>query len=210
MKTLQLPIKQGGLGLVSIHKREISLKSSWIKIVHNNEKIANLAYTALKLPRSIGELIWQCNLNKKDIKNMWEQGFWTDVLCALSETNCCADKIQRRVIWYNSDIRIGDRPILWERPLQKGLLSVEDLFENKKLISIEYAQETFGLNYIELYQLWYALPKTYKNYLCNESENDQLSWMEKCVLDSNLTRTIYSKIPLSIKQNKSFKVGKKK
>ena len=56
----------GGLGLVDLEARNAAIKISWLKILENDNKAACLAYQFLD--PEIGEDIWKCNINVRDVK----------------------------------------------------------------------------------------------------------------------------------------------
>ena len=95
-----------------------------------------------------------------------------------------------QVIWYNSQIRIQNKPFFWPKAFKKGLLKISQLFEQGKLISTKQAEDQYGLNYIELYALFTALPTYLKSV---EGGQWQSKYAE--LLDSHqIARQVYSKL----------------
>ena len=92
LRTLQGNKVDGGLGLIDLCKKEMSLKIAWIPYLQKDTELANLAYAALNT--TLKERIWECNLKKEDIDKIAKTvikgdkgSFWTQVLyawCALN------------------------------------------------------------------------------------------------------------------------------
>ena len=88
LKDLQLPQHHGGLKLVDLRKKEISLKVSWIKEVIKDPHLANLMYAAIENP--IGDVIWSSNLKESDVEKVFvkcNNQFWIDVMKAWCKFN---------------------------------------------------------------------------------------------------------------------------
>ena len=176
MKHLKSSKTSGGLKLSDLRKKDQALKVSWVQILQNDAELANLAY--LSLNNDIKEKIWSCSLASSDITSMFESSFWRDVLEAWS---LCNKNKQRppseQILWYNSSIRIDDRPIIWKKCALAGLWSVSQLYPNGKLIGIRDAHERYDINIMQLNGIISALPRHWREH-CRQSENQ-----------SNLTET---------------------
>ena len=68
-----------------------------------------------------------------------------------------------QILWYNSHIKIGNVPILWEHAFNKGLLRVLQLYEEGKLISFQKANTYFDLTVMQFNALVSAIPKKFKS-----------------------------------------------
>ena len=85
LKVLQLPVTDGGLGLIDIRKKDIAMKVQWVKHMIKEDNIKELA---LELLPGIGSDIWKCNLNDKDADNMIHtELFWKQVLKCWTKVN---------------------------------------------------------------------------------------------------------------------------
>ena len=74
LKVLQLPVTDGGLGLIDICKKDIAMKVQWVKCMIKEDNIKDLASELLP---GIGSDIWKCNLNEKDADDMIHmESFW--------------------------------------------------------------------------------------------------------------------------------------
>ena len=87
LKTLQLSKKKGGLALVDIRKRDIAIKCSWIKILEDDRKIANLAYYSIN--PILNHDIWHCNFKADEVDSISckDNVFWKDVMRAWAVTH---------------------------------------------------------------------------------------------------------------------------
>ena len=127
---LQNPKDQAGLNLVNLTLKDQSLKATWPKILHNEQEYAKLVYGIMRC-KEIQSDIWRCHLLKKDIEQMKiSNQFWKDVLICWNQYNMYANvRIENQIIWYNSKIRVSDKPIMWNDLYKKGLKYVHQLFD---------------------------------------------------------------------------------
>ena len=195
-RILQANKSEGGLNLVNIRRRETSLKITWIQILEQDEKMAEIAYFFLS-PTLKGD-IWKCNLNSKDIKQLFnrENPFWRDILIAWSEYHYNTEQLHEQTIWYNSNLRLKGRPFLWTKYYEKGLLWISQIVYNNKLIDRHEAKELYDLNFIDLltlYHVYISAPETSKMDK-NKNSNNIMCLHEQCILTKNLSAKIYKEI----------------
>ena len=110
LKSLQNTKEAGGLNLVDLHKKDMSIKISWIGILKDEKSMSTIVYSMIN--ENIGELIWSCNFSPKDAKEITKNNFWSDVLQSWATYNYkTAEEIQdnNQIIWYNSCIKIGEK-----------------------------------------------------------------------------------------------------
>ena len=191
---LQSNKRQGGLNLVNIKHREAAIKCTWVQILEEDTKAANLAYN--EIDRIITSDVWRANLNIRDIEKCFPHTnmFWRDVLKAWSLINyqkCEEADPWGQIIWYNSHILINNKPIMWNKPYQKGLLWVCQLFQAGEHISADEAQNHFGLNFTQFYGILKAIPERWKNDICNKTKTAELPFYEHCLIKKNLARYVY-------------------
>ena len=82
-KTIIQNIKNGGLKMIDIFKFLKSLKSSWIKrlLDTTNNGLWKVFYMN-KLDKYGGTIFFECNLNEKDIKQLFpNKGFFFKTFC---------------------------------------------------------------------------------------------------------------------------------
>ena len=160
----------GGLGLVNFQNKDISLKTNWIKEVLEKENVANLAYKILE--NKMSHDLWKCNLHRDDIRVIFKESFWRDVLeCWLycnykmPETE---EDILNQVIWYNSYIRVANRPIFIKKAFQEGLKTFSSLVDlSGKQIKPELICAMYNIDILSYYNIWSAIPKNWKCKVVN-------------------------------------------
>ena len=81
LSTLQRNKNAGGLRLVDIRLRERALKASCVKIIAQDESVANFANIAIN--KHLKNWVFDCNLKKEDVKflNVTNK-FWEDMMYA--------------------------------------------------------------------------------------------------------------------------------
>ena len=159
---------EGGLALIDLRAKEKSSKISLIFKLHDNNQVSTLAYEALKNP--IGDLLWQTSLKTSDINKMLTYNeFWTVVVKEwILFKNFRSDqqtKSRDEIIWFNSGIRIQDKPIFYPEWYRKGIIYIKDLVEQDRLISHEKLQEKFSLSVP--FTQYYGIQSAIRKYLRN-------------------------------------------
>ena len=99
--------RKGGLSLCDLIAKDKSLKSSWVQILCNDEKLSNIVYKNI-MPH-LKHLFWSCSMHAKDIYLLCNDPFWKEVMEAWFEFKEKTDNITREseeILWYNSKIRI--------------------------------------------------------------------------------------------------------
>ena len=112
------------------------------------------------------ENIWRCNLSPADVKNIRiKNTFWQDVLCCWCEFNYNnGNRVENQIVWYNSNIRIRDKPFFWLDAYQKGLMYVHQLFQDQHLKSEQQIQQEFGITTLRYNSLKVSIPNWMKEY----------------------------------------------
>ena len=190
-KTLQRERKNGGLKLVDLETKDRALKISWIQTIQEEEEIANLVYHSLN--SNLKETIWLTNLHVSDVDMVIDESantFWKDVLKAWSHINAL-DKIALwQPIWWNSLIRIGNKPVLYTTPFARGLVEIGQFYNGISFISADEADQRFSLDILKYNGLRTAIKSAIKNY--GFTENDPL-YYEICK-DKNIVKKAYSEL----------------
>ena len=174
LKILQNASKWGGANLVDLSKKDDSIKISWVKAISKDAYLRRLAFAQLQ--PTLQEDIFKCNLNEQDIEKEFKPGFWRDVLLAWSRVAFTKDidilnqaDILRQVIWYNSAIRIGNKPVFYKNAYEKGLTTLYDLLDDQlNLMSNINLCNKYGLTTMQLNSVINALPKHWKRVLFKE------------------------------------------
>ena len=152
----------------------------------NEDLIRELADKAFE--NTTGELIWLCNLNKRDIDlvRSFKESFWRDVLIDWREINFCTptskNQVINQIIWLNSNIRIGYKPIDFVKWRKKGITKIKDLLDEKeeKFLSKGELDAKFGCNipFTELWGIIEAIPTEYKRLLKTNGTKENKNWFE--------------------------------
>ena len=126
LEKLKLPWHEGGINLVNIENRGKALLISWICETKNDTQLAELAF--YQLCPTLRDEIWSCNISKKDVKAIFRDTFWREVLAAWAEINHhdvtnAAEALNQR-LWYNTFVRINGKPIINRKLYKRGLTSI--------------------------------------------------------------------------------------
>ena len=159
LEVLQSEQQHGGLGIVNFKLKDQSLKVGWVQMLKTDSFLAEFAYS--KLNYVLKDIIWQCNLKTADIKKLFENSFWRDVLLAWSKYNYDDDVSdpENQVIWLNSHIRVRGKPFMNSKAYKNGLIFVSQLCDvNGGLIGQHFCKEMFELSYLEYGSIVSALP----------------------------------------------------
>ena len=192
LKILQANKNIGGIRLVNLRKKEMSLKIAWIRILEFDHKMSVLAYHFIQ-PIMESD-IWYCNLNARDVLATisLKNKFWQHVVLAWSNVNFQLEPLIRQTLWYNSNIRIQNKVIFWPKAYKRGLLWISQILTTEnKLISNDEAKDLFGISFIELLSLYNAYMAA-PVFQTNEENN--LNRYEKLLLCKNVSRSIYTEL----------------
>ena len=194
LETLKCSSCNGGLRLVDLNVKDKALKISWIKRLCEDDSIANLAYQSL-VP-DLGQWIFDCNLNIRDIEHLkLSNPFWEDMLTAWCEMNYTTETSDQP-IWYNSNIRINEKPIFNKKAFDKGLFRISQLFDQNqgRWISAKQASTDFELTVMEYNSTIVAIPKDIKTALVNKRLSTHQSRFANFVDRKDLSNYLYSSL----------------
>ena len=172
LKKLQANKKVGGAGLVNIETKDDSMKIAWIPFLMENDDVAGIAYEAIG--NKIGNDIWRCNINTKDVKATFKRGFWTDALIAWTKLNFEHKdeiiKVENQLLWFNTHLRISDKPFLFKKAYNEGLLYIAQIFDtNGDIIPFETLCPMFQLTTMQYNSLLEAIPKEWIKVIKEEA-----------------------------------------
>ena len=197
LKILQSDKKSGGLQLVNLRLREKALKASWVKILYNEQQYSKVVYSMLE--PVLEQNIWRCTLEKNDVKHLGiKNDFWKQVTEAWFEFSF--DKsvrvIENQIIWWNSCIRIEDKPFVWKHLFKRGLIYVNQLYNSEgRVKAIVTLAREFGMSIMELNSIVTALPTAWRDFF---RENAKASYLpirphvyDQAVQNCKLSATIY-------------------
>ena len=201
IKILQLDHTHGGLRLVDLHKRQLAFKVKWIFKLEKNMFLREAVYS--RLSPVLRDVIWQCNLNTFHVKLLFDvnNDFWAQVLQAWAEIHYqdpqTDSDVLNQIIWMNSNITMNNKPILWRRWFQTGILRIEDLWypEGTRFLTREELSEKYGvyINWLDLESLKNAIPVLWRSFLNEGTVFHDLSDNLYAIMrtEKNITKEIY-------------------
>ena len=119
LSTLLLSKRDGEIGLLNLRMRDKTVKGTWVQILQSEPSLP------------IGDLTWCCYLLPGNVGTFIKSAFWASVISTwklLKKQLVSVDVIGDHVIWYNSLIRVQDKPIFYQKAYDKGLIYVRQLF----------------------------------------------------------------------------------
>ena len=168
---LQNPKDQGGVSLVQIRIKDLSLKATWPVILHSEPEYEQVVYKIMRM-KDLQSNIWRCTLCHEDVDKLKVKSeFWRDVLYSWANYNFSHNfRIDNQIIWYNSHIRIENSPFFWRDVYQRGLVYVYQLFENKEYKPDVVVQTQFGLTKMRYNSLKKSIPREWKDYFMEQQQ----------------------------------------
>ena len=165
IKVLQGSLSCGRAKLVDLQKKDTAIKISWIKVLKSDKELSNLAYHIIA--PVLKEWIWECNLSVLDCENLFPKHFWMDVLKAWCSYNFQeqVNDPTTQIIWWNSHVKINNKPFLWERSSSQNLWYLKQLFQDGRTISFAEANRRFDLSVMDYNSLISAIPRAWKQKL---------------------------------------------
>jgi len=117
------PIEKGGLNMLSFRDMEKALKIYWIKRL-SDPQIAAWKIIPLKMLTKYGRnFIFQCNYDIKDLNLSNLSPFYTQVLSYWQElksnTELTIENFYDEILWYNKNLKIGQKMIFIKTGLKK-------------------------------------------------------------------------------------------
>ena len=173
---------QGGAGLACIRKKNDASKMSWINKVKTNLQTRTLCESILGI--KLGKMIEHINLSRKDIcyilPNLDCTIFWHDVVrtwVSMShEKPNSKDEILKESLWWNSNIKIGNKPIFWQRCYDSDIRFIRDIWneDKKEFYSLEEINQKYGpdINFIQYHGIKQAISKEWVQEL-GQNKNEK-------------------------------------
>ena len=131
--------EHGGLKMMDVRLFARALKSTWIKKYLDAENHAKWKlFSDLQLQDLGGATIFRSNLNKKDLLRILQVSdvFLQDILQSWSEITFENDvtsvaQLRSQSPWFNSLIRVENKPIYYKSWASRGILFIRDLMANE-------------------------------------------------------------------------------
>ena len=185
-KKLYKDRRDGGLNLVNLRIKEMSLKATWPQILSQDESLANLVFDSVA-PTS-KKMLFKYNIAPKDVSFVIpkeENDFWHDTLAAWAPFYYMENGAYARPIWLNSNIRVSGKPIWWEKSFLKGLMYLQQIDESEDAVLCE----RFSLSQMQLNTL-----RSIKLRLNAQSSAKEPYTFEYILAKKDLSRFIYKQI----------------
>ena len=97
--------------------------------------------------------------------------FWAQVLEAWASFSYWYNfQLDNQVLWFNSRIKIGNKPFIWKDAFQKNLLYVHQLFREGRIKTQQEMKEEYAIDFVRYNGLIKALPPEWIIYFCKLSE----------------------------------------
>ena len=196
---LILPKGEGGAGLVNLQLRDHAMKLAWIAKVFTNPIIENLSTTLLNNP--LGTLIWELNIAPVDFIYLnVPDSFWADVLFLWCKYDYNESQQVphpgNQIIWFNSSVRISDKPIFYQNWFNQGVIRLKDMqHETGRMLTFQEFSRKYNIltNFLEYQGVVAAIPKTWRNKM-QQIENSDITLLQTIKLASKPTSKIYQQI----------------
>ena len=203
---LQANKEDGGLGLANLQVKHKALRIQWVYKTFENPLIAAMANDSLD--NQIGEKLWEAHLTKTDIHSMFPRNnFWKEVLLDWQEyyyhqrktrdeiaKRKTRDEIANTLIWYNSEIKIANKPVIYKNWYNSGVKYLKDILENNTILNFQQFRDKYQCGTLMKYNgIIDAIPQKWKQIL-QSNENiekrkfDKLNDMKNT---ANKTKIVY-------------------
>ena len=164
------------------HKKSVEIVQSFmenaflVKLLLSDTMVKQFAENALC--QTMQQDVWLCNISIRDAKICFKESFWRDVLVAWAQINyknpCSPTEMATQIIWYNSFLRINDKPFFLVVPYKEGLKEIGQMFNaSGGIIPCKTCCDMFKLTIMQRNSIMSAIPKEWKSALSTEIETNQ-------------------------------------
>ena len=95
--------------------------------------------------------------------------FWVQVLYSWSLINYRdpenREEVLEQIIWMNSNILIGGKPIIWKTWLDRDIVLLRDIYDQNGVV-----RDDLGCNWLELRSVLQCIPESWKFLLSAEGD----------------------------------------
>ena len=168
LKILKSLRKSGGLQLIDLRTKNLAIKVSWIQILQYEKDYAEIVYSIIA--PELRHDIWRCSLESQDVPCLGiKNDFWQEIVIAWAKYNFIQNtEVPNQILWWNSHIRIQNKPVFFKHAHVRGLKYVHQLFqENGNIKSALQVARQFNLSFMEFNQLVVALPAKWRTFFRN-------------------------------------------
>ena len=153
-----------GANLVDLRLKDIALKCVWVQILSENQSYECLAFEIFS--PVLHKDIFRCNFSKEHVQFILPRSrsvFWHDVLSAWAIYNFSPEKgLDEQIIWWNSCIKIENKPFFWSEAYKRGLRVVTDLYRDRQLMSAGEVMKKYGVNWFDFNAIVSAIPSRWR------------------------------------------------
>ena len=194
---------QGGIKMIDLQKFINSLKCSWVKrlLETNDENPLKNIYLE-HLNKYGGKLIFECNMSEIDINSYFKKNaFLKDILNAwrtIFKTQLTSISYSS-IIWNNSSIRSGHKPLFYRTWLEKGIQSYGDIFDlrTKTFYTFDMMQHLYGIpntDYMKYLSLTNSIPPDAKLHIrdTNNTPPPTTNMLNKILTCQKPTKLLYT------------------
>ena len=176
-KTIIQDFKRGGLKMLDLQKFIYSLKAGWIPRILDKTNQGQWKNIYLKqLKKYGGELIFECNINPKDIK-LKKETFLYDVIKSWFEIKKTKQEnisTSSEIIWNNSHIKVLNKTLFYENWLNNGIKYVKHIYNYEQNCFYSFVNLTDKYNvpntdFLKYMSLVRCISAAWKTNLQNES-----------------------------------------
>ena len=163
--------ENGGIDMVHIVTQNKALKASWVKRLISDDDAFWKQYILSMLPKMDNLIFFECNLSKMDldivVPNL-HNSFWREILECWCEFNYLDHEnpnAEQCTLWYNSNIRIANKPVFYKKYSELGMNYYKDLLDtNGKIYNFDTLSHKYGLhgNVLHYHSLVAAIPLHWK------------------------------------------------
>ena len=198
----------GGLKMIDLYSFNKALKSTWVKKYLDPENHGKWKYFFdYELHKFGGQTVFRGNLNKNDMSKFTtsiSDNFLAEILNIWSEISFDSDvnsfdHFLSTSLWYNSLIRIGNRPVYYKYWFSKGVQNVAHIMKDSNTyLSLQELKDRFNiqtnfLTFRSLISAVKALEKTNKDRLLDRNTKFE-SFLERFLKSNKPNRVVYEKL----------------
>ena len=161
-------IGQGGLKTTNVKVFVDSQKCAWInRLCDPNNKAKWTLFSKAKAQQICGtsdfKMIFNFNLNPRDIKNMFGNSFLSNLLRTWSQYHFNDTPQLSQIIWFNSAIKVDNKPLKCHQMMKQNLVHFNDLIVNDVFIDQNLLRRlNIKMNYLNFLTLKTAIKEAFK------------------------------------------------
>ena len=139
--------------------------------------------------------MWEANLQKDNLDNLGiMESLWLDVLKCWNRLTLknptTGPQVWQQSLWMNLSIQIEGKPVKWKHWIKKGILVIEDIMPEGRLLSISQLNRKFDnqLCCMELWGLYEAILQEWKRFLKENNGQEDNNWYEAYTSNKSVIR----------------------